>query len=446
MKILLPLIFLIVSLTSCFSQGNFVLENNKESDKIRFNLINNIMIIPIEINGAELSFLLDSGVRKPIIFNLLHVNDSIAYRNTETILLRGLGKGEPVKALRSKNNIFKIGNAINLNQTMYMVFNDKLNFSPRLGVPVHGIIGYDLFKDFVVEINYTNKVIKLHDPAKYEYKDCKKCETFDLEFNSDKPYFNISVDVNKKKIPVKLLIDSGGSDALWLFDDKEKGLALDKKYFEDFLGYGLSGSVYGKRSRVDKIYIKSFVLNNVNVAFPDSASVSYVRQFKERNGSFSGNLLKRFNVIMDYPNSKITLKKNRYFKEPFSYNKSGLEVSQTGIQIVKEQDKKFEIANNPVVSSDNVSKNNQVAFVTKYKFNVKPSYSVIEMQKDSPAERVGLRIGDVLTHINGKPTYNFNLQELTGYFYGADNKKIRLKVKRNGVPLTFVFRLEDPLK
>lgn len=446
MKKFLPFVLLFLTISMTYSQGKFILQDDRESDKIRFKLINNLIIIPIEINGAEFSFILDSGVRKPIIFNLLHVNDSLAYKNSETILLRGLGSGDPIKALRSKNNFFKIGDAININQTMYMVFSDKLNFSPRLGIPVHGIVGYDLFNDFIVEINYNSKVITLNDPLKYEYRDCKKCETFNLEFDSGKPYFNVFVNVNKKKIPTKLLIDSGGSDALWLFEEKERDLVLDKKYFHDFIGYGLSGSVYGKRSRVDKIYIKSFELSNVNVAFPDSASISYVKQFKERNGSFSGGLLKRFNVIMDYHNAKITLKKSKYFKEPFSYNKSGMEIAQTGITIVEERDNNVQIASNHIVHPNTVPKNNQISFVGQYKFNVKPAYSIIELQKDSPAERIGLQKGDLLTHINGRPSYNYNLQQLIAIFYGEDNKKIRLKVERKGIPLTFIFRLEDPLK
>jgi len=46
----------------------------------------------------------------------------------------------------------------------------ELNLSPRLGLPVHGIIGYDLFRDFVVEVNYTSKYLKLHSPKLYRSK------------------------------------------------------------------------------------------------------------------------------------------------------------------------------------------------------------------------------------------------------------------------------------
>ena len=432
------LLFLLFLTLFGYSQGKFVLQNNKDSDKIRFKLINNLIIIPIEINGAELSFILDSGVRKPIVFNILNI-DSLYINQTEKVLLRGLGGGDPIEAIRSKKNIFKIGNSININETLYAIYQDNLNFTPRLGIPIHGIIGYDLFKDFIVEINYTSKFIRLHDPSVYEYKSCKKCETLDLEFDGSKPYFNVQVNINNQIIPVKLLIDSGGSDALWLFEDKEKNLVLKKRNFYDFLGRGLSGSVYGRRSKVKEIHINNFVLIDVNVAFPEEESISYVRQFKERNGSFSGALLKRFNVIIDYKNAKITLKKSRYFKELFHYNKSGIELEQTGVRLVRE-------SNNKLASKNNSQSNNSFVFDKEYKFSVKPAFTIVELRKGSPAERIGLKIGDVLLYINSRGTHSYNLQEITQLFFGEANKKIRVKVERNGVPLTFVFRLESPMQ
>lgn len=406
MKKLFQLIFLLLVTYSSFSQGKFELQDNKESDKIRFKLINNLIIIPVEINGAELTFLLDSGVRKPIIFNFLNSTDSLAINKPEIIYLRGLGGGEPIEAIRSRNNVVKIGNAINIDQNLFAIFNERFNFAPRLGIPVHGIIGYDLFKDFIVEINYSAKFIRLNDPKSYEYKECKNCETLNLEFYNSKPYFNVDIKIKDKQIPVKLLIDSGGSDALWLFESSEDGIVLDKKYFEDFLGHGLSGSVYGKRSKVDKVMINSFVLEDVNVAFPDSLSIAYAKMFEERNGSFSAGLLKRFNLIVDYTNSKITIKKNRYFNEPFNYNKSGIELEQSGIRVVKEKESKIR-ADGDGLSNDN--RGSRIVFDTKYKLSVKPAYRIVELRKGSPAERIGLKIGDVILYINNKATYNLSL-------------------------------------
>ena len=387
-----------------FSQGKFIIQNNKQSDKIKFKLINNIIAIPVEINGVTLSFLLDTGVSKPIIFNFLNVSDTLKIKNTETISLRGLGEGESVDALKSKRNIIKIGDAINLNQDLYAVYDVNLNFAPRLGFPVHGIIGYDLFKDFVVEINYSNKFLRLTQPKKYTYKKCKKCERLNLEFYNSKPYINAEVWTNKRIIPVKLLIDSGGSDALWLFEN---------------------------------FALKNFVLDNVNVSYPDSTFILYARKHKNRNGSLSGNILKRFNVIFDYQRAIITLKKNNLFNDEFNYNKSGIELAHGGMRILRELNK-----SNIKQNSTTQSSNNNIILDNQYQISLKPAYAIVELRKDSPAEQAGLKIGDILISINGKQTYQLTLNQIIQMFYDDDGKKIRMRVDRGGDALIFNFKLK----
>ncbi|WP_303317134.1 PDZ domain-containing protein [Flavivirga abyssicola] len=395
------------------------------------------------MNGVKLSFLLDTGVSKPIIFNFLNVSDTLKIKDTETIFLRGLGKGESVEALRSKNNIFKVGEAIKLKQDLYAVFDSNLNFAPRLGFPVHGIVGFDLFKDLVVEINYSKKIIKLTKPEAYTYKKCKNCERLNLEFYNNKPYINAEVVMNRKMIPVKLLIDSGGSDALWLFEDDSLGIKSSNKYFYDFLGHGLSGSVYGKRSKVRNFSLKSFMLDKVNVSFPDSTYISHARKHKNRNGSLSGNILKRFNVIFDYQRAIVTLTKNRYFNEKFRYNKSGIELAHEGFRLVREQDNETPKEDKQYGSAQSGIK---VIIDTKYKLSLKPAYTIVELRKDSPAEKAGLLIGDVVLSINNKDTHRLKLQELIHMFYEDSGKRIKLKIERNGSVLTFNFKLEDLFK
>ena len=200
---------------------------------------------------------------------------------------------------------------------------------------------------------------------------CSSCEVFDLEFFNNKPYITGSVEISDNEIPVTLLIDSGGSDALWLFDDEERGINIPEKYFEDFLGRGLSGSVYGKRAKVNSFSLGKFKLRRVNAAFPDSTSISFARKFKDRSGTISGEILKRFNIIFDYPNRKISLKKNRNFAEPFYYNKSGISLEHDGVRVVRtvEQDRgisRFQSVNESVATSDLVVSGN-------YKYSLAPS-------------------------------------------------------------------------
>ncbi len=430
------LIFCVASLS--FAQSKFIIQNKKQSDKIRFKLVNNLIVIPVNINGVNLSFLLDTGVSKPIIFNFLNVSDTLKIKNTETIFLRGFGEGKSVEALKSKKNVIRIGDAVNFSQDLYAVYDSRLNLAPRLGFPVHGIIGFDLFKDLVVDINYAKKVIKLAAPDKYIYKTCKKCERLNLEFYNNKPYINAEVRMNRKKIPIKLLIDSGGSDALWLFEDDALGIKSGNKCFYDFLGQGLSGSVYGKRSKVDNFFLKDFKLNKVNVSYPDSSFISVAKRLKNRNGSLSGNILKRFNIVFDYQRASITIKKNRYFKEKFRYNKSGIELAHDGFRLVRERE--GHIKN---LGSAHSEKGTKIVLDAQYKLSLKPAYAIVELRKGSPAERAGLLIGDIIWSINNKNSHEFKLQELIHMFYGDPGKLIKIKVIRNEKVMDFEFRLEE---
>ena len=270
------ILFLVLTSFSLLGQSSFNLYKSKSS-KIRFQLVNNIIVMPVELNGVKLSFVLDTGVSRPILFNLVNV-DSLQMKNTEVAYLRGLGKNGSIEAMRSKGNILKIGEAISVNTDVSMVFDPSINFTPRLGVPVHGIVGYNIFKDFVVEINYGSKYMRLHKRSPLKNKASRKWKSLPLDIIKNKPYLEGRVRINEKESKVKLLIDTGGSDALWLFEDSDKNMEVPKeKYFDDFLGKGLSGPVYGKRSKADSFFIDDYELQDINVAFPDAEYLSIAK-------------------------------------------------------------------------------------------------------------------------------------------------------------------------
>ncbi|MBL87454.1 MAG: signaling protein [Winogradskyella sp.] len=438
------IILLFFCLNSWFviAQGQFFLKD-KVSEKINFEFAANLIIIPLEINGVELSFVLDTGVSKPILFNLT-ANDSLDLKNTKTFYLHGLGADGKIEALKSSYNRFKIGNAVGNNQDLYVVFDTDINFTPRLGVVVHGIIGYDVFKDFVVEINYSSKYIRLHKPELFKPKTSKKWRTIPLEVYKSKPYLGAEIDFGYNSKDVKLLIDTGSSDALWLFENKTKGIMPnDSLFFRDYLGKGLSGSVYGKRSKVKGFQLSSFNLKNVNVAYPDSVSVDTNKIYKERDGSVGGDILKRFNLFIDYNNKKLHFKKNHYYKKPFTYNNSGIVLEHNGTMFVKEEIK--------IPKTDGYSLNDEMNSVKidlsfSHRMLLKPMYRVVELRKSSNAYASGLRVGDILLSINGKEVYNLKLNEINEILHGKTGRPIKLKVERNGEVKTFRFKLDNAFK
>lgn len=437
--------FFIISFFLCsqksYCQEGFRFKNtNIKRQRISFKLINSLIVIPVTINGKRLSFILDSGVSKTIVFNIARA-DNTDLNNIQKLTLRGLGNGKPLQALVSKNNTITVNNLISTNENLFVVLEDKFDLSLRMGITIHGILGYNLLRNHIVKINYRTKKIDFFNPEKFKYRRCKKCEVFPIRFYRRKPYIKAQVrldTISNTLTDVNLLIDSGGSDAFWLFEGTHKNIKTPKRFFKDILGEGLSGSIMGNRSRIPKIKLKSFEIYNPTVSFLEKASTKNARKFTARNGSLGGGVLNRFTVWFDYPNKKITIRKNSNFSKEFNYNMSGLDVIYNGVQLVKEKQKNKKNIENRTTEDYKSS----VHYITNYSYSFKPSYKVKTVLKGSPGEKAGLKAGDVFVKLNNEFTYKYTLSQIINEFQEKENKKIKIEVKRNGTKMKFIFRLK----
>jgi Aspartyl protease/PDZ domain len=437
------MLFLLFSVSSLLAQSGFRLPNHEKRDRISFQLLNNLVVIPVSVNGKELSFILDTGARHSLLFSLSEI-DSLEIKNVTPIKIRGLGEGGTIDALKSSDNYIQIGNAVDRNSTLYVIFDESINFSPRMGIPIHGVLGYEFFKDFVVKIDYSRETIIFYDPLQYEEKQCKKCETFDLFFNDNKPYISPMVTHGGRSENVTLLLDSGSSDALWLFDEKRVIDEVSVNYFEDFLGYGISGGIYGKRSKLENFAIGNFTFNKVTVAFPNPEATEEIVMFSERAGSLGAGILKRFTVIMDYRSHKISLKKNRFYNDPFHYNMAGIVVEHDGAVTVNsfiDDESTFSLAPNEKTASDAI----EIKVNPILNFFLAPRYVISEVRKGSPADLAEIRKGDEVVTINGKPAFKYKLYEITELFSSKENRKIQMEIKRNGKVVRRKFVLKEVL-
>ena len=116
-------------------------------------------------------------------------------------------------------------------------------------------------------------------------------------------------------------MDTGNSDALWLFKDKTTNISIPDKTITDFLGKGFSGSIFGVRGRITNFTFGNNKFENPLVTFPDSTSIKSVNFVNNRVGSVGGEVLSRFSIIFDYKNSKIYTRPNHRIADQFIYNK-----------------------------------------------------------------------------------------------------------------------------
>ena len=98
------LFFLFLSIVPMTAQQGFrFIKEDQKKTVIAFQMINNLIFIPIKVNGVELNFLLDTGVEETILFSLEDKGD-VSFYNVKKIKLTGLGKEDSIEGLRSTGN------------------------------------------------------------------------------------------------------------------------------------------------------------------------------------------------------------------------------------------------------------------------------------------------------------------------------------------------------
>jgi hypothetical protein len=434
---------LLIAIGPVFSQEGFVFNKGIEKVTVPMVLINNLVFIPIKVNGVELNFLLDTGVEETILFSL-EDNPDVNFYNSEKISLRGLGSEVAIEGLKTTNNILELNGLVSHHQLIYVILDQSFNLSSQIGIPVNGIIGYQFFRDNLVRVDYASKKVTIYKNEEEKIKKIKKkFTTIPIAIEKFKPYLMGNVIMDKVGVDVKLLLDIGNSDSIWLFQNLSELIKVPTRNFEDFLGKGFSGDIEGKRARISKFSFDKFDFKSPIVAFPDSSSIKSVRMVQNRVGSVGGEILKRFSVVFDYKNEKLYLKKNSNFNELFTYNKSGIEIKHNGLQWVQETVKLETVRISGGTTFDSSGKNITNDF--KYKFQLKPIYEIANIRKNSPAANSGLQVGDIIISVNKSPAYRYSLQKLNEMFKAEEEKWVYLEIERNDQILKFAFQLQDVL-
>jgi hypothetical protein len=376
-----------------FEKG-FSFVKDRKVAALPFKLVNNLIILPVFVNGSDtLHFILDTGIKTALLTSLGE-SDSLSLHTVKKVSIQGWGNGEALTAWQSYGNTFNFSNAyIGKNIEMYVLESDIFSLSTKLGMKVHGLIGHDFFKDCIVEIDYDNRLLKLHNRKKFKHKKLKgTLLPFALE--NGKPYIHATVTQDdSSQIALKLVVDTGASHSLSLDIFSNATIKLPEKTIDSYLGKGMSGDIRGKIGRVQQLHIANYDLKDLTTSYPDSIYTRNVAGLSQRNGSLGSDILRRFHVFLDYHEQKMWLSPNKKFDEPFNYNMSGIDI------------------------------------YTPYP-NL-PCYIISDIADNSPAKEVGLQPNDQILYINGTSVADLSLDEIITLFNSKQGKKITITVKRN---------------
>lgn len=370
---------------------------NRKPFSVPFQISNNLVIVQANINGSKpLSFILDTGASGTVISE-----DAAKELNLK---LEGEAdastQGGSIEAAFVKNASLRLSKDVELpNLTLAAIRLSGLEAG--LGRKVDGILGYEIFNRFVVEIDYSSKLIKFYEPQNYKYAGRGKTVAITIEDNT--PFVRAQIfPAHKQSFAEQFLIDTGSTGTLNLnspFVAQNKLLEFVPNTKAITFGALLAGKSAGRIGRVSRFQFGGFVVEHPVANFSQDAAGDDSDDVTA--GIIGSEVLRRFKIIVDYSRKQIILEPNKQFSVAYEFDMSGASLAAGG--------EGFKI------------------------------FKVRSLIENSPATEADLRVGDIITAINGKLTAKMTLEQIRRMFRQT-GKTYKLSVKRNESPLEITFK------
>ncbi len=271
----------------------------KSHTAIRFELYKDLIVLPARINDTmNVKLILDTGTRSMLLYGKRFAGMQNLSGNKK-VKISGWGSPLGVDAGVSFPNNIRIGNVKGEALGIAVVPTRPLFENKR---SIDGIIGYELFVKFVVEINYKTRTLHLFEKLPYGHAD--GFTAIPLEINRAMPQVKTNIVLSdQSNVNINLLVDTGSSLGLTLFS-KDK-YAFYSSADQRPVGVGLNGIVRGF-----DLYFKHMFLGDLKVRRIPSYVVN-VEQHPDEQFTYCGSVgaafLKKHIVIFDYPSSQMFL-------------------------------------------------------------------------------------------------------------------------------------------
>jgi hypothetical protein len=273
--------------------------NGRATTVIKFHRYKNLIVIPAQLNDTlTLNLILDTGISSLILFS----NKCAKLNNLskgKKVKVAGRGEMEFIECDVSFPNQLKLGDIIGRGIGAAVLKNKELM---EAAPGIDGIIGYELFVRFCIQIDYSTNTITLFNEVPETV--FENFSSIALNINNLRPEIEVTLQVSKKKkLNVKTLIDTGSSFGLLVYDTKRDKFGFYTE--ETKIGTGLAGTVVGYR-----IGVLPFQIGDEGYTAPDSNLVlTDGNKSGGTTASIGGGFLKNFIVLFDYPHSRFYIKR-----------------------------------------------------------------------------------------------------------------------------------------
>lgn len=264
-----------------------------------------------------LNFILDTGSSGISIDSTSCSRHNIKSTPTDTII-RGLGKSGKVNYVFDQDLHFP---GLTVKQLNFHV-NDYSLLTSVYGENIDGIIGYSFFSRYIVKINFDSMYVEVYTPGKIKYPGggysfnplIRGIPSMDIAFK------------DRKRFCSDFYFDTGAGLNFLINEAyvKDSNILRGRQTPLETQAEGMGGKVKMRLTVIKAIRVGKYKFRNVpTYLFEDEFNVTAY----PRTGGLVGNdLLRRFNLTINYPKSEIHLAPNSHFHDPFDYAYTGLSI------------------------------------------------------------------------------------------------------------------------
>jgi len=364
-----------------------------ESASLDISLGINHVYLTATVNGVgPFNFILDTGAGLTIVDTKLA--DTLGLQGAGTLPAAGIGGLEVGKFARIDS--ISLGDLSLFDLTVGVIDFGMIN--SMTAMPIHGIIGYNLFSRLIVEIDYAGEKLNIFEAESDLFaggEDTLECE---IEANHPivKGYVNDSIEG-------RFRFDTGSQNFLDLNTPFVKNNNLKDDIVRDLGEYDILG--IGGTSKTSLVFIKSFTLGKFRL--PEVLTGLYESEtgiFSTENvdGNVGGGVLGWFKVGFDYPHNKVYLTLQQ---EPI-------------------------IDQGPFITGILLESGDE-------------GVSIMRMIPGTPASESELKIGDRLLKVNDREVADQELNDLYKMFEESDGKILKLEIARDGIVMRIELNLAN---
>lgn len=275
--------------------------------------------------------------------------------------------------------------------------NDYDILTSSYGIKIDGIIGYSFLSRYIVKVNYDSSRMEVYTQGTIKYP---RGGFLLKPLMTTIPVFSADIR-DDRRLNARFYFDTGAGMCLLLSQDfvADSPFIKTRRKWYTTQAEGLGGKTNMKQGVIRQVRVGPYKFRNVpTYIFEDDYNVT---SYPYLGGLIGNDLLRRFNLIINYARRDIYMTPNSHFRDQFDYSYTGL-----GIYLIDGE------------------------------------IEVVDVMAGSPAEAAGFKSGDLIMAIENNFSHNIqaykNLLQTPGV-------RLKVLVLRKAGPVVLSLKVKSIL-